>query len=127
MCLYYDDMPDLLRLGFIRIPCFMIIIPYLFIPTLIYQPLEYFLLDIICYMHIVLTLLRHLVLLYHSPGEYHLTPLDSHVQVMELGACGFSQLMHQSGAAVAWIPADHSELHPSRPPCESLEFSFLNS
>ena len=23
----------------------------------------------------------------HSPGEFHLTPLDSHVQVMELGAC----------------------------------------
>jgi len=39
------------RIGFIRISCFMIILPYLFIPALTYLPPEYFLLDITWYMH----------------------------------------------------------------------------
>jgi len=39
------------RIGFIRIPCFMIILSYLFISALTYLTPEYFLLDIICYMH----------------------------------------------------------------------------
>jgi len=67
---------------------------------------------------IVLTLLHHLVLLLHSPGEYHLTPLDSHVQVLELGACV------QSSAAVAWIPSRSSRAPSFQAPCESLEFFF---
>jgi len=44
-------------------------------------------------LYICLPLLATWLLLHHSPGEFHLTPLDSHVQVMELGACGFSQLL----------------------------------
>ena len=58
----------------------MMTILYLFIPAI----LEYTL---------VLILVRHLAFAYHSPGEYHLTPLDPHVQVLELGACGFPQLL----------------------------------
>ena len=106
------------RIGFIRISCFMILMPCLFLPAPSYLPPEYFLLDICI---IVFTLLHHLVLLLHSPGEYHLTPLDSHVQVLELGACV------QSSAAVAWISSLPTWATSFQAPCESLEFSFLNS
>ena len=51
----------------------------------------------------MLILARHLAFALYSPGEFHLTPLDSHVQVLELGACGFSLIADQSGATVAWI------------------------
>ena len=44
-------------------------------------------------LYMCLSLLATWLLLHHSPGEFHLTPLDPHVQVMELGACGFSQLL----------------------------------
>ena len=94
----------------------MIIMPYLFIPALSYLPPEYFPLDICI---IVLTLLHHLVLLLHSPGEYHLTPLDSHVQVLELGACV------QSSAAVAWISRRQSRATSFQTPFAPLEF-FLS-
>ena len=50
-----------------------------------------------------------------------LTPLDSHVQVLELGACV------QSNAAVAWIFSRPFGASSFQAPCESLEFSFLNS
>ena len=63
-----------------RISCFMVIMLYLFIPAIPVYTL-------------VLTLARHLAFTSHSPGEFHLTPLDPHVQVMELGACGFSLLL----------------------------------
>ena len=66
--------------------------PYLFILALTYLPPEYFLLDIICYMHTC----AHPA----SPlGIYHTTrwevsiPLDPHVQILKLGASGFSQLL----------------------------------
>ena len=49
--------------------------------------------DSVLSLHMYLPLLATWLLLHHSPGEYHLTPLDSHVQVLEFGACGFSQLM----------------------------------
>ena len=63
-----------------RISCFMMIMLYLFILVLyLISP--------------VFTYARHLAFLHHSPGEFHLTPLDPHVQVMELGACGFSLLL----------------------------------
>ena len=51
------------------------------------------LLDIIVMYTFVLTLARHLAFASHSPGEFHLTPLDPHVQVLELGACEFSPLL----------------------------------
>ena len=50
-------------------------------------------LDIIVIFTLVLILALHLAFASHSPGEFHLTPLDSHVQVSELGACGFSLLL----------------------------------
>ena len=62
-----------------RLSDFMIML-YLFIPA-------------IPAFTLVLTLARHLAFAYHSPGEFHLTPLDPHVQVMELGACGSSLLL----------------------------------
>ena len=86
-------------------------------PVLIWSYHEYFLPDIICYIstclcmllltaqfsihdydsvlsiHMCLSLLATWLLHHHSPGEFHLTPLDPHVQVLELGACGFSQLL----------------------------------
>ena len=91
----------------------MILMPCLFLPAPSYLPPEYFLLDICI---IVLTLLHHLVLLLHSPGEYHLTPLDSHVQILELGAC------NQSDAAVAWISRQPSRVSSFQAPCMPLEF-----
>ena len=94
----------------------MIIMPYLFLPALSYLPPEYLLLDICI---IVLTLLHHLVLLHHSPGEYHLTPLDPHVQVMELGACD------RSSAVVAWIPSRPFRVPSFQTPSVPLEF-FLS-
>ena len=91
----------------------MILMPCLFSPALSYLPLEYFPLDICI---IMLTLLHHLVLFLHSPGEYHLTPLDPHVQVVELGACD------QSGAAVAWITSLPFRAISFQAPCVPLEF-----
>ena len=61
---------------------------------------------------------------HHSPGEFYLTPLDPHVQVTELGACGFSQLLIRVAQLKRGSPADRPELYPSRPPCVPLEFSF---
>jgi len=69
-------------------------------------------------------LLATWLLYHHSPGEFHLTPLDSHVQVKELGACGFSLLLIRVAQLKRGSPADRSELYPSRPPCVPLEFSF---
>ena len=40
-------------------------------------------------IHVDLFLHAIWLLPHHSPGEFYLTPLDPHVQVMELGACGF--------------------------------------
>ena len=39
-------------------------------------------------IHMCLPILAIWLLYYYSPGEFHLTPLDSHVQVLELGARG---------------------------------------
>ena len=44
-------------------------------------------------IHVDLFLHAIWLLPHHSPGEFYLTPLDPHVQVMELGACGFSPLL----------------------------------
>ena len=53
-----------------------------------------------------------------------LTPLDPHVQVQELGAYGFPQLLTLETQLKRGSPADRPEPYPSRPPCASLEFSL---
>jgi len=53
-----------------------------------------------------------------------LTPLDPHVQVLEFGACGFSQLLIRVTQMKRGSPADYPEPYPSRPSYASLEFSF---
>jgi len=55
-----------------------------------------------------------------------LTPLDPHVQVLELGACGFSQLLIRVAQLKRGSLEDRPEPYPSRPPCASLEFSCCN-
>ena len=56
-----------------------------------------------------------------------LTPLDPHVQVLELGTCGFSQLLIRVAQLKRGSPADRPEPHPSRPPYSALEFSCYGS
>ena len=75
-------------------------------PVLILSYHEYFLFDIYLLIHAsahdtvfnawlwfgfidtrVLSLHAIWLSYHHSPGEFYLTPLDSHVQVLELGAC----------------------------------------
>jgi len=53
-----------------------------------------------------------------------LTPLDPHVQVLELGARGFSWLLTWEVQRQLGSPADHLKLYPSSPPCAPLEFSL---
>ena len=49
--------------------------------------------DSVLSIHLYLSQHAIRLLYHHSPGEFYLTPLDSHVQVMELGARGFPQLL----------------------------------
>ena len=44
-------------------------------------------------LYLYLPLLATWLLLHHSPGEFHLTPLDSHVQVMKLEASQCTELV----------------------------------
>ena len=60
-------------------------------------------LDITVIYTLVLILARHLAFAYHSPGEFHLTPLDPHVQVLEHWSVWILPVADQSSAAVAWI------------------------
>ena len=65
---------------------------------------------------------------WHSPlvGEFP-SPLDPHVQILELRACGFSRLLIRVRSECM----DHRQTspgpYPSRPPCLFLEFSLCNS
>jgi len=70
----------------------MIIMLYLFIPALTYLPPEYFLLDIICYMHTCAHPASPLGIGTTRLGSVTDSP-GPHVQVMELGACEFSLLL----------------------------------
>jgi len=45
-----------------------------------------------------------------------LTPLNPHVQILELRACGFSQLLIRVAQLKRGSPADRPEPHPFRPP-----------
>jgi len=67
---------------------------------------------------------RHLAFASPLFGEFYLTPLDPHVQVMELGTCGFPQLLIRVVQLKRGSPVDRPEPYPSRPLCVSLEFSF---
>jgi len=49
--------------------------------------------DSVLLIHMCLSLHAIWLLPHHSPGEFHLTPLDSHVQVLELGACQSLELV----------------------------------
>ena len=72
----------------------------------------------------VLIYARHLAFASPLFGEFYLTPLDPHVQVMELGTCGFPQLLIRVVQLKRGSPVDRPEAYPSRPLCVSLEFSF---
>ena len=60
-----------------------------------------------------------------------LTPLDSHVQVLELGASQYSEpvepLLLIRGTAVAWTSSWPFRALSFQTPCEPLEFSLVNS
>ena len=49
--------------------------------------------DSVLSLHVCLSFLATWHSYHHSPREFYLTPLDPHVQVLELGAYGFSQLL----------------------------------
>jgi len=70
--LFYDDYDILVHTCYtcVLTPCFLNLITFVIFT-------------------LVLILARHLAFALHSPGEFHLTPLDSYVQVLELGARGF--------------------------------------
>jgi len=93
MCLIVFAFPDFISdfpfyEYYVMISRYMIIMPYLFIPTLAYLSLEYFLLDIIWYMHYCAHPVSPLGFASPLAWGVSLTPLDSHVQVLELGASG---------------------------------------
>ena len=149
---FYIGFPVLwLLLYLLLIPCFTTRIPFLQSPVLILSYHEYFLFDITCSMstsscmfmlttrfsmhdydsvlslHVCLSLLATWHSYHHSPGEFYLTPLDPHVQVMELGACGFPQLLIRVAQLKHGSPADRLEPYPSRPPVRLSSFPFVNS
>ena len=104
----------------LRISGFMIIILYSFMSCLSTSTS----LLLLLYYTMCLSMLATWHSYHLSPGEFYLTPLDPHVQVMELGACGFSQLLIRVAQLKHGSPADRLELYPSRPPGVPLEFSF---
>jgi len=64
----------------------------------------------------VLILTRHLAFGMLLVGEF-LTPMNLHVQIPELRACKFSQLLIRVTQWKRWSSADRLESFPSRPPC----------
>ena len=56
-----------------------------------------------------------------------LTPLDLHVQISELGTCGFSRLLIKVAQRQHGSSANRLWPHPSRAPCSPLQFFFCNS
>jgi len=75
----------------------------------------------------VLIYARHLTLASPLSGEFCLTPLDPHVQVLKLGACGFSQLLIRVTQLKCGSPADRPEAPSFQTPCSALEFSCYDS
>ena len=114
------------RIGFIRIPCFMIILSYLFISALTYLTPEYFLLDIICYMHICAHPASPLMfyssnLLYLSYHTMSIPCLISFVVYLLAPAClcprhGYLMHVYDSDLSIhvclsmlaIWLPHHHS-------------------
>jgi len=72
----------------------------------------------------VLIYARHLAFALPLTRVFYLTPLDPHVQVLELGAYGFSQLLIR---AEAWISSRPSKVPSFQAPCSALEFSCYDS
>jgi len=56
-----------------------------------------------------------------------LTPLDAHVQILELKACGFSLLLIRVAQRKRGSAEDPLRLYPSRSPCSALEFFCYDS
>ena len=56
-----------------------------------------------------------------------LTPLDPHVQVSELGDCGFSRLLIRDAQWKRGSSEGRLRSYPSRPSCSTLEFFCYDS
>ena len=136
---------------YLFISCLSICILFHLSPALFWSYYESSLLDIICCIstcpcmlvptiqfsmhvydsdlsiHVCLSMLATWHSYHPLAGEFCLTPLDSHVQVSELGACGFSQLLIRVAQLKHGSLADRLKPHPSRPPCSALEFSCYDS
>ena len=107
-------------------------------PALILLFHVYSLLDITCYLYLflyacthdvifnacllfgfidtrVLIYARHLAFASLLTEEFCLTPLNPHVQVSELGACEFSQLLVRVAQLKRGSPVHRPEPYPSRP------------
>ena len=54
-----------------------------------------------------------------------LTPLYSHVQILEVGACGFFRLLIRDAQWMRGSSADYLRPYPSRPPARLSSFSFV--
>ena len=106
------------------VSCSSLIIPwvlpvwYLFAPACFCSRHGFQRMFIIRFLSIHVDVFVHAIWLlpHHSPGEFYLTPLDPHVQVMELGACGFPQLLIRVAQLKHGSPANRLELYPSRAP-----------
>ena len=112
--------PQLFHRILLQISSFMAIILYSFMSCLSTYILFHQSPALVVYT-MCLSMLATWLSYHHSPGEFYLTPLDPHVQVMELGACGFSQLLIR---VEAWISSRPSEAPSFQAPCVPLEFSF---
>ena len=83
--------------------------------------------DSVLSIHMCLSLLATWPLLHHSPGEFHLTPLDPHVQVMELGAVDSPSCWSEwRSSSVDLQQTIQSSILPGPPLCLS-SFPFVNS
>ena len=102
------------RVPLFKITCYISTCSSMPVPTTQFSMHVY---DSILSIHMCLSLLATWLLLHHSPGEYHLTPLDSHVQVLEFGACGFSQLLIRVAQLKRGSLADRPEPYPFGPLC----------
>jgi len=67
---------------------------------------------------------RHLTFTTPLVGEF-LTPLDSHVQIPELGACGFSRLLIRDAQRKRGSSTDRLRPYPFRLPARLSSFYFV--
>ena len=60
--------------------------------------------------------------IHHTTYWRVLTPLDLHVQILKLGACGFFLLLIRDAQKKRRSSADYLEPHPFRPPARLSSF-----